>query len=442
MASVCDVPGISLLCQGASSVASSALDGVASSFAKAAQTVVTSVLDLLISQTTINLDEAWVRQNIAIMVTIALPVVTILFLVQVIVGTIRRQPGVVVRAVTGAGYALVGAAVSLVVVQLLLKVVDQLSAGVAEASGYSIRDAASVVAVPVGLDDLGAGAAATILFSLLFIVGALLIFATLLVRKALIIVAVVFAPLAFAGGTATMTSGWVRKWATAVFALAVSKLVIVVILILGVSAVGGVDHDGESISSLMVGALMLLIACIAPWSVYRFVSFMGTSAGEELHRGTSGAALSVVGQNRYTAAAMMGQVPPIVSGRRAAAGSAASGGAGAAGGAVAGGTVAAGDAAYRAAHSGERFHEATNGTAGGTPGTAGQQGPGTSGASPSPESGATSAGAPAGDAHGSQAPPPSAPTPPPGAPASPGTPPPTSPPPPAAPPRRPETGGS
>ena len=49
-----------------------------------------------------------------------------------------------------------------------------------------------------------------IVFGLLFIVGAVLTLGTLLVRQALIVIAVVVAPLALAGGTARITSGWVQ----------------------------------------------------------------------------------------------------------------------------------------------------------------------------------------------------------------------------------------
>ena len=66
-----------------------------------------------------------------------------------------------------------------------------------------------------------------VLFGILYIVGAALTLGTLLVRSALIIVAVVVAPLAFAGGAARITSTWVRRWIQVTLALILSKLAIV-----------------------------------------------------------------------------------------------------------------------------------------------------------------------------------------------------------------------
>lgn len=58
---------------------------------------------------------------------------------------------------------------------------------------------------------------------------------SLLVRKALILVAVVLAPLAFSGASWDATRGWVSKWAMFVIALALSKLVLVVILLVAIT---------------------------------------------------------------------------------------------------------------------------------------------------------------------------------------------------------------
>ncbi len=68
-------------------------------------------------------------------------------------------------------------------------------------------------------------------FGLLFVLGATLTLGTLLVRKALLVIAVVLAPLTFAGGASRLTSGWVRRWAQVTLALIVSKLAIVVVFI-------------------------------------------------------------------------------------------------------------------------------------------------------------------------------------------------------------------
>ena len=97
-----------------------------------------------------------------------------------------------------------------------------------------------------------------------------------LVRKALLLVAVVLAPFAFSGASWDATRGWISKWAMFVVALILSKLVLVVILLVAVTQVSApIDGDLSSIADPLAGVVLMALAGFAPYMTYRFLSFIG-----------------------------------------------------------------------------------------------------------------------------------------------------------------------
>ena len=83
----------------------------------------------------------------------------------------------------------------------------------------------------------------------LAITAAAIVWHSLLVRKALLLVAVVFAPLAFSGASWDASRGWIGKWAMFVVALICSKLVLVVMFLVAITQVSApIDADLASVS--------------------------------------------------------------------------------------------------------------------------------------------------------------------------------------------------
>ena len=187
-------------------------------------------------------------------------------------------------------------------------------------AGTTIQDAARRLLDVTLLMQLtqagGGGSALMIVFGLLFILGAILTLGTLLVRQALIVVAVVVAPLAFAGGTARITSGWVRRWVQVTLALILSKLAIVIVFVVAVGMVG----DATGIGALLSGLILLLLACLAPWACFKVLDFAGTPVAGEWHRATNGSTIAVAQPGPVTAQSLMRTVAPIVGGAAGAAG--------------------------------------------------------------------------------------------------------------------------
>ncbi len=337
---MCDLLPISPACLASDAVsgvgsfaAGGILDSIGGAFASAAESVMNAVFDAISTTTTVDLSADYVSRNAAALGSVALVVIVGLFVVQVIAAAIRREPGGLGRAVTGAGVATLGTAAAAAVVQALLIAVDGICDGIAGLAGTSIQDAARGLIDVALLSDVamiggGAGGALLIVFGLLFIVGAALTLGTLLVRQALIVIAVVVAPLALAGGAARITSGWVIRWVQVTLALILSKLAVVIVLVVAVGMVGG----ATGIGALLSGLILLLLASLAPWACFKVLDFAGTHVAGEWHRSTNGSTIAVANQGRMSVQSMVRSVTAVVGGASAGpAGAAAAGGASASG---------------------------------------------------------------------------------------------------------------
>lgn len=281
--SVSSVPG---------GVVDAALGGLGQGFVTAASAVSSSTLDAMDATTGVDLGASWFRSNLAVIAVVTLPIVVALFALQVIASVLRREPGGLLRALTGVGKATVGAAVAVVVTQAALTATDGVCEAIAAASGTTVSAAAERAVSLTYLSGPQAAPMLQIVLGLVVLVGCLLLWAVLLFRKAAVLLVVVFAPVAFAGSVFDHTRVWTRRWIEAVVALVACKIVIVVVFVLGAAAFGstpGAEPDGSAssmasgLSDVLVGCLLLSIAICAPWVTWRLVHWSGVEAGTVLH---------------------------------------------------------------------------------------------------------------------------------------------------------------
>ena len=279
------------------------------------------------------------------------------------VTNLRRDPGALPRAALGLAKSVLGSFVALTLTGTLLEITDQLTIGIIQATGNSMEAMGDKIALlaagltAINLTAPGVGAIITIFFAGLAITAAAIVWFSLLIRKALLLVAIVFAPIALAGFSWDATKGWFGKWATFVIALILSKLVLVVIFLVAITQVSApIELDLASISDPIAGVVLMFIAAFAPYMTYKFVSFVGfdmyhsMSAEQEaksaLNRPvpvpsapkTDGAkkVLDGAGDKGGGAAPSGGGTPPATTASPAAGGGAAAGSSGAAAGAGAG----------------------------------------------------------------------------------------------------------
>jgi hypothetical protein len=241
--------------------------------------------------------------DLGIVTSIAAVLCIGLFLIQLVTSALKQDGGGIGRALRGLAIATVGCAITLATLDLLLAAVDQLCAGVVQlATGGSIATLGAKIIDPALFTGLVAGPGAILILSLIAICAVAVVWFALVVRKMLIVVTAIFAPLAFAGGVADVSRGWVRKWLEAMLALVFSKLILILIFVIGLGVLGGMGSPANAggisaITNDITGLLILLVAGLSPWMALKLVHFTGdhmaTMAGSASHA-TSGAS-TVIG---------------------------------------------------------------------------------------------------------------------------------------------------
>lgn len=391
MVDVCDVPIISTVCDKAGDAAASLVtapfDWLAQAMGGAAGWMFESVWKIFDSTTMVDITSSEYTKVYNILFGVAVFVMLGFFMLQVIGGMIRREPAALSRAATGLAKSVLGSFVALTLLASALEIADQLCIGIVHAAGTNMEEMGDRIALlATGLVGLniaapGAGAIITIFIAGLAIGAAVIVWISLLIRKALLLIAIVFAPIAMAGSSWDQTRSWVGKWAQFVIALIISKVVLVVIFLLATAQVSApIDSDLQSVSEPIAGVVLMLMAGFAPYLTYKAISFMGfdmyhaMSAEQEAKsalnrplpiptsmRSGSGSGPSKVldGGNSASGSGGGSPTPAGGSGGGAASGGASSSGA-AAGGAVAAGAVIAKETASAGVKTGQSVGSAAS----------------------------------------------------------------------------------
>lgn len=257
--------------------------------------------------TTLDLNSPHLVREIGITAAIAAVLCVGLFVVQVIGAALRGHPVMLGRAFSGLIISFVGSAFAIATTRVLLGAVDALSNGVVQATLGTNIDGLGQKFAFIHLANIS-NPAVTILFSFVVLASVAIVWAAMMVRKLMILLAAVLAPLAFAGATADITRGWVRKWIEFMAAMIASKLLLVIILSLGVFVVNGAGQAGsgptQTVTQLAGGSLILLLGGFAPWVAIRMFHFAGDSlyAAHSVARQSSAGAQSVIAAPQKMAA--------------------------------------------------------------------------------------------------------------------------------------------
>lgn len=284
--SVCDIPAISAVCEtageAAASLVSAPFDWLASTMGQAAGWLLEGMWQVFDSTTLVDVTAAGYLDVYNLLFGIGVFVVLLFFCFQLILGLIRREPSALSRAALGAAKAILGSFVVITLTATALEIVDQLCLGIVQAAGEttaSMGDKIMLLTTGLGTINIaasGVGAIVTIFLAGLMICAVAIVWFSLLIRKALLLVAIVLAPIAFAGAAWDVTRGWIGKWAAFVIALIVSKLVLVVVFLIAVTQISTpIGVDLASVTEPISGIVLLFIAAFAPYMVYRFISFLG-----------------------------------------------------------------------------------------------------------------------------------------------------------------------
>lgn len=286
MSGVCDIPVLSTVCQTAGQAAGTLVeapfDWLAQAAGNSAQWMFQGVWSVFDSTTLVDVTSDNYLKVYNVLFGIAIFIMLIFFCLQLITGLIRRDAAALHRAALGLAKSVLGSFLAITLTATLLQIVDQLCVGIVQATGTTLDDmGAKIGALAIGLTTIniasaGVGAIITIFLSFLAIAAAAIVWFSLLVRKALLLVGIVLAPIALSGTVWDATKGWVGKWAAFVIALIVSKLVIVVVFLVAINQLNApINFDLASISDPIAGIVLLFVAGFAPYMAYKFVSFIG-----------------------------------------------------------------------------------------------------------------------------------------------------------------------
>jgi hypothetical protein len=312
VSSVCDAVG-----DAASGIAEDASVRVLRTIAQAvtgfAGQVLESLWELIQTVTTPQTDADFLYRWAGLLFGISLPL-TVAFMCFQVIGSVLRARGVtasgVAQAVLGAATAIFGTAMSLPVVHYLTRMVDgaadamtAVTLGDVDRLGEDFSAAVggngvslSELFTPLGRKEVVGETVAGVLGGLigmivlgfLMAMGAIAVFAALLIRTQLLYVVIVTGPIAFLGLVWSPTRVWCRRWATALTALIFTKLGVVVVFGLGISAMNDLDFDGgllEALGRLLTGMVLVLIASLVPIVAFKFFGFLGEQTVEALHSG-------------------------------------------------------------------------------------------------------------------------------------------------------------
>ncbi|WP_449281551.1 conjugal transfer protein TrbL [Leucobacter sp.] len=280
--SICDIPGISTVCTTIGEGPAGLFFGwIASAMGLAVSTLFQGMWEVFSSTTSVDVTSDGYVKVYNILFGIAVFITVLFFCFQLIAGLARRDPSALARAATGVAKSVLGSFVLITCTALLLEITDQLCVGIIQATGQTIQSMGDRLALLIGATAVtpatgGAGVLLTIFLAGLMVAGVFILWFSLLIRKALLLVAIVFGPIALSGLTWEASRGWFGKWATFVVALIASKLVIVVIFLIATTQVAApISLDLKSLSEPIAGIVLLFVAAFAPYMAYKFLSFVG-----------------------------------------------------------------------------------------------------------------------------------------------------------------------
>ncbi|MFJ8795103.1 ATP-binding protein [Streptomyces sp. NPDC102462] len=301
----CDLPLMSTVCDTVGGVVGSTgeaiTDGIGAWIAKSMGELAQSAADLAATAvdktTAVDLNAEWFRGNYELLLPIGLVLTVATFCLQLMRAAWRRDERALVQAVTGTVAGVLFAFAAIACTTVALTVVDALSAGLFKAANTSVDDSIRRI---IEVNNLGPmyelGWAIPAMVGLGCAIGAFLYWAVMVARKVGLLVLVTLAVFAGAGGGWEVARRWRRGWIEATSTLIVSKLLMTIVFLLGVSAMGKSNaSDGLSaLSDAMAGIVVMVLVMLCPYATYKFVHWAADGGGQDdLHRtGVAGMAVA------------------------------------------------------------------------------------------------------------------------------------------------------
>ncbi|HET9441882.1 MAG TPA: hypothetical protein VFO65_01095 [Acidimicrobiales bacterium] len=263
-------------------VAGDAFDSIALQFGQLADAAITWLWRQVAAASAVELGGPGFTGQLRVVLIITGVVAVGLFALQLSASALRRDMGGLGRGLKGLVVAFIGGGAAIGVTNALLAATDSLSDGIVmAATGGTMEEMGRALVATGAIQSATANASGVLLLSLFALVATVAVWAALMVRKVLIVVSAVFAPVAFAGSISDVTVSWTRRWIETTLALIVSKLLLVIIFVVGLEVLlGGAgqagDGVGQSVTQVVSGLLVLLVAGTAPLVALKLVHWSGS----------------------------------------------------------------------------------------------------------------------------------------------------------------------
>ncbi len=199
------------------------------------------------------------------------------------------EPGNVMRAaLVDLPSAMLWTALFTSVVDKVIEVVDLASAAVIGDVGESIGQVGSVLAAGVAIPTPGVVGAGLlgVIFGLLYVFAALLVWAELLVRSALVYIIIVIAPLGYAARASAGARQIARRITEVTAGVILAKFGIALAFGIGASLIdsgntigdetGGVVPDFD-LSAMFIGTTVIMLAAFMPWMILKLIPVLETA---------------------------------------------------------------------------------------------------------------------------------------------------------------------
>lgn len=262
-------------------VAGDAFESIAQRFGQLADAAITWLWRQVSAASAVELDGPGLTGQLRVVLIITGVIAVGLFALQISASALRRDMGGLGRGLKGVVVAFIGGGAAIGVTNALLAATDSLSDGIVmAATGGTMEELGRALVATGAIQSATANASGILLLSLFALVATIAVWAALMVRKVLIVVSAVFAPVAFAGSISDLTVAWTRRWIETTLALIVSKLLLVIIFVVGLEVLlGGAGRAGtgvgQSVTQVVSGLLVLLVAGTAPLLALKLVHWSG-----------------------------------------------------------------------------------------------------------------------------------------------------------------------
>jgi hypothetical protein len=264
-----------------SDVGNSILDGVASWLIGAATAVTSFVAEQMRSTTTPALESSWFEAQFAPIAALGAALALLVTLVALGSAALRRSPDALAATLVAVVRAGFGTGVIIGLMMIGLQIADAISTDILAGSTHTFWNTVSTAWGHHGFGGFGSSALAA-LIALVEVFGALFVWLELIVRNAVIYIAVLFFPVALAASIWPPLAGWTGRLGRLLLLFVMLKPVTLIVLSLaGNAAASGLSLTGgasASVGTILAAVVIFALAAFAPWALMYLLSADAESA--------------------------------------------------------------------------------------------------------------------------------------------------------------------